>query len=180
MISLNYRVRDFIDYIFYSFKWPNSKLRIKRFISRTVILEAIIMIPEDRLINFSESINFNGSCFVNHNIDLFKFNEFYHDINYVIFKMVNSILNKSLFYLLMRCLRAGNALVSSYIRLLYRKLFSIISYNELFCTKMYGYQYINNAYKCLYNFNKKYLFKNKYFFMIKKYRRFVNVPIHLS
>ncbi len=52
--------------------------------------------------NFIAFINFNGSFLVKDSTDLFKFSKFCYNINYVVLKITNSILNKSLFYLLVR------------------------------------------------------------------------------
>lgn len=102
LLSLDYRIRDFIDYIFYNLKWPASELQIKRFVSRNVILEIMLVVPNDRLVQYLESIQFSKTHSIIDRVDPYKFNTLALDFNYVVWNMSYSLLNKSVFYLLLR------------------------------------------------------------------------------
>jgi len=125
LLSLDYRVRDFIDFIFYNLKWPTSELQIRRFLSRSVILELLISIPDDRLVYFLNFTKFLGNLCITGKIDSFKFNGLLFEYNYVLSSFAYNILGKSIFFLLLQQHKLNTSYDWSLSMNLYRNLFHL-------------------------------------------------------
>lgn len=125
LVSLDYRVRDFVDNVFYNLKWPISEMRIKRFLSRTVVLEILVYIPEDRFFRRLNFSRFNDVYAVGAHIDLFKFNNLVFDFNYVSRFLYRNVFNKSIFFLLVRELRRYYYYDNALFRSMYKSLLGL-------------------------------------------------------
>lgn len=124
LVSLDYRIRDFMDGIFYNLKWPTSELKIKRFLSRTVVLEMLVYIPEDSFFKYLHFRNYGNN---NSGLSLFKFNVFVSDFNYVSRFLYSTILSKSAFFLLLLETRKYSYYDKSLLRRTYKDLFGILN-----------------------------------------------------
>lgn len=142
LVSLDYRIRDFIDYIFYNLKWPSSELRIKRFVSRNVLLEVVLVIPTEKVVQYLDSIHFYKMRASDIRVDPYKFYTLAADFNYIVWKMSYSVLSRPVFYLLMRSLREAYN---------YTKMLSISTYTDLFSiTRSSSHRRLRNRYYFFY------------------------------
>lgn len=166
LLSLDYRIRDFIDYIFYNLKWPASELQIKRFVSRNVILEVMLVVPNDRLVQYLESIQFLKTHSIADRVDPYKFNTLALDFNYVVWNMSYSLLNKSVFYLLLRAIKISLRYDRISALYTYCKLYNLVSVN----LKSRSYHKYYSARKCKLLY--RYCFRTNIFdkFLVTKLR----------
>lgn len=125
LLSLDYKIRDFLDYILYNLRWPSSELQIKRFLSRTLTLEIIINVPDDQLLHYLESISFLDTHAISQRADILKFNILALDSNYVLFNLLYDVLSKPIFFLLLRKVREIIWYSKSLVSFVYNRLFGI-------------------------------------------------------
>lgn len=125
LLSLDYRVRDFIDFVFYNLKWPTSELQIKRFLSRSIVLEILVSIPNDQLVLFLDYVKFFGNFSITDDVDAFKFNSLIFEFNYVLHNFVNNVLGRSIFFLILRKYKLNRNYYRSLYVYLYKSLFNI-------------------------------------------------------
>lgn len=136
LISLDYRIRDFIDYIFYNLKWPTSELNIRRFLSRNLLLEILVFIPNDRLTYYLDTIKFNNTSNILNYIDPFKFNNLLFEFNYILYYFTHKVLNKSIFYLLLHKYKVNYMYLQRSLLQTYKFIMNINSITGQFSSKL--------------------------------------------
>lgn len=135
LVSFDYRIRDFVDSVFYNLKWPISELKIKRFLSRTVVLELLIHVPDDKFFSYLHFGNASDDI----SDVLFRFNIFTSDYNYISNMLYNNVMSKSIFLLLLKEIRHYFHYDKTLFRRLYQNLFYIrdVVYTKLITLPKY-------------------------------------------